>query len=373
MAIAPAPAPPVTAPAPAPPVTAPDHSQTPAIPGALRWVTLALTVAAAVTLSPMWVAVVLAAWCAALSRPLWLRLSRLLGHRPRAAAVTLLILLSLLLVPVVLALVSLGSNAYDLVHKLTTSEGGQAALARLVSEKPPQDGALADQLNPAQLLNLLRQHAAKAWSLAQLIAGTAAKWGLGLFLFFVGAYTFLVDGPEFYDWARRRAPLPPGHTDRLAGAFLETGRGLLVGVGLTGLTQGVVATVAYLALRIPSALVLGLLTAIAALIPSIGTALVWVPVAAGLAITGRWGAALILTGIGVLVIGTVDNVLRPVFSRFGRLDLPSYALFLAIFGGLSVFGAAGLLLGPLCLRLCREALDLMHESADRGTVRTWND
>ena len=148
---------------------------------------------------------------------------------------------------------------------------------------------------------------------------------------------------------------------RLAGAFHETGRGLLVGVGLTGLVQGVVATITYVALSIPSALVLGILTTVASLLPSVGTALVWIPVAGGLAFSGRYVAAGILTAVGVLVIGTVDNVMRPVFSRFGRLNLPTYVLFLAIFGGLAFFGAAGLLLGPLLVRLGVEALAIARD------------
>ncbi|MEO8877725.1 MAG: AI-2E family transporter, partial [Polyangiaceae bacterium] len=141
----------------------------------------------------------------------------------------------------------------------------------------------------------------------------------------------------------------------------ETGRGLLVGVGLTGLVQGVIATVAYFALGVPRALVLGLLTCLASVIPSVGTALVWVPIAIGLGLSGRTGSAAILVGIGVLVIGTIDNVLRPVFSRFGKLELPSFVLLVSIFGGLALFGTWGFLLGPLLVRLAKEALIISRE------------
>ena len=111
---------------------------------------------------------------------------------------------------------------------------------------------------------------------------------------------------------------------------------------------------------------LGLLTCVASLIPSVGTALVWVPIAVGLALAGRTGSAAIMAVVGVVVIGTVDNVMRPVFARFGKLELSTFVLLTSIFGGLAIFGTWGLLLGPLFARLAKEALvmariDRLHD------------
>lgn len=181
---------------------------------------------------------------------------------------------------------------------------------------------------------------------------------LGLFVFVYAIYVFLVDGPALLSWLEDHSPLRLEHTRRFAAAFQETGRGLLVGVGLTGLAQGLVATITYFALGVPRALVLGLLTCVASLLPSIGTALVWAPVAIGLALAGKLVAAAVMAGIGIVVIGTIDNVLRPVFSRFGELELSTFVLLTSIFGGLAAFGAGGLLLGPLFARLAKEALIL---------------
>jgi predicted PurR-regulated permease PerM len=165
-----------------------------------------------------------------------------------------------------------------------------------------------------------------------------------------------------------RSPLSPLHLRRFRAAFHEVGKGLLVGVGLTGLAQAGVATIAYFALGIPRALVLGMLTFVMSLIPSIGTAIVWVPLAIGLAVTGRTTAAVILVIIGAGVISTVDNVLRPVFSRYGELQMSSFALLLSMFGGLALFGGWGLALGPLVVRLAVEALDIAKEAHVFGPV-----
>lgn len=327
---------------------------------ALRWLLLGLVAAAAVTLSPLWVSLILGAWFAALTRPLLERLMGVLGGRPRAAAVLTVGLLLLLLLPLVVIGISVGTGAVEFVHRITSSEGGKSALVRLVSDQPSPGELPGFRVD--SLISLLQQHGAKAWSFLRILAGKAATWLLGLFLFLMASYTFLIHGARFASWIEARVPIAPAHLRRLSAAFYETGKGLVVGVGLTGLTQGVIATIAYFALSIPSALVLGILTAIASIIPPVGTALVWVPVTVGLALKGRWVAAIILASIGLLVIGLVDNVMRPIFARYGRLNLPTFVLFLSLFGGLALYGAAGILLGPLLVRLGVEALNIAYDA-----------
>lgn len=323
---------------------------------AFRWVLLGLVAAALLTLSPLWLSIVLAAWFAALIRPLAARLTRLLRGRQRVAAVLTVVSLLLLLLPLLGACIALGAEGVDFVKRIASSEEGRHRLVRLVSDAPASGKLPSFGLD--SVIKLARQYGAEAWSGLRLVATKAATALVGLFMFLLGAYTFLIRGDELWRWIQARSPLALSQLQRLAGAFHETGRGLLVGVGLTGLLQGIVATITYLALQIPSALVLGILTTVASLIPSVGTALVWIPVAGGLALSGRWVAAGILTGVGILVISTVDNVMRPIFSRYGRLNLPTYALFLAIFGGISLYGAAGIVLGPLLVRLAVEVLDI---------------
>jgi predicted PurR-regulated permease PerM len=325
----------------------------------LRWLLLGLVAAAAATLSRLWLSLVLAAWFTALARPLTDRLSRLFGGRPRLAAALTVVSLLLLLLPLVGACISLGAQGVEFVQNIASTEEGRNRLIRLVSDRPPS-GKLP-QISVDSVIRLAKQYGAQAWSGLQLVATKAATVLIGLFMFLMGAYTFLVKGDRFLTWLHAHSPIPQACVRRLAAAFHETGRGLLIGVGLTGLVQGVISTITYFALSIPSALVLGILTTVASLIPSIGTALVWIPVAGGLAFSGRWVAAIILAVVGIVVIGTVDNVMRPIFSRFGRLNLPTYVLFLAIFGGIALFGATGLILGPLLVRMGAEALEIARD------------
>lgn len=340
-------------------------------PDAVRVVLVVLGLAAAAVFVPMWAPLVLAAWFAHFTRPILARICRnRLAKRRRVAGVMVLAAMLLLLAPLVLITVSLASSAVDLIDAAMKSKSGANALRSLVSSDGGGVDPKAMLTAPDKLLGLAKQHGAKAWTAINTLAGMTANVLIGFFVFLLGAYTFLVEGDKAYTWCEQHAPVRPDLFGRFAKAFNETGRGLLVGVVLTGTMQAVVATIAYLVLGVPSALVLGLLTFFASLIPSVGTALVWAPVAAGLALTGRTGAAIALAVLGVVVIGSIDNFLRPVFAKWGRLDMPSFVLLVTMFGGLGIFGAWGLVLGPLIVRLFIEALRIGREERLTGAHTT---
>ena len=328
----------------------------------LRGIVLVIALAAGAVFVPLWASLVLAAWAAGMARPLVTRISRLIGGRGRAAGVLVGTLVLAIALPLIATVVALSRSAISLGKSLMGSSGAKGALVSLVSGA---DGTDEDPLtvlrSPQKIVGLVQEHGPQAFDLVGGIAGAATDAFVGLFIFLYAVYVFLVDGPSYYDWIEAHAPIGREPTRRFASAFRETGRGLLVGVGLTGLAQGLVATATYVALGVPRAFVLGMLTCLASVIPSVGTALVWVPVSAGLALSGKTGSAAILAGIGVVVIGSIDNLLRPVFSRFGKLELPSFVLLTSIFGGLAVFGTWGFILGPLLARMAKEAFELARE------------
>lgn len=341
-------------------------------PEAIKTVLILLGVGALAIFVPMWAPLVLAAWFAHLTRPLLDRITHKLQKRRRAAGVLVLLAFLLLMTPIVLLTISVASSAVELVQRVVQTKGGASdALKSIVTTDDKGGISLGESVKtPDKIVGLMRQHGTRAWTTLNMIAGATARGLIGFFVFLLGAYTLLVDGEAAYAWARRHAPVRPELFDRFANAFNETGRGLLVGVVLTGALQSTIATIAYLILGVPSAMVLGLLTFIGSLIPSVGTALVWVPVAIGLALSGRTGAALALGVIGMTVIATIDNFLRPVFARWGKLDLPSFVLLVAMFGGLALFGGWGLVLGPLLVRLFVEALRIAREERITGAHTT---
>ncbi|CAF1634561.1 unnamed protein product [Didymodactylos carnosus] len=150
--------------------------------------------------------------------------------------------------------------------------------------------------------------------------------------------------------------------DRFGKAFHETGRGLLIGIGLT--FQGIVAAIAYLCLAIPRALPLGLLTGLTSVIPIIGTGIVWVPIAIALFLQSQYVKAGIMLIVGVVAIASIDNLLRSLFSKLGALHMSTLLLLLSIFGGIQLLGPWGALLGPVAVRLATEALLLVAEDEE---------
>lgn len=309
-------------------------------------------------LVPLWAPIVLAIWTAILVRPFYLKLApRMPGHkngRSRAAgAITVLIVLALVL-PLVALGISLVAAASDLAGALRDSKGGGEAWRAALASEPTLS---FEHFDAKSLVAFVRQHGGGAMRALQMTFDVLAAAVIGLVVYVVAFHAALLDGKRAYAWFLERSPIPSKDMERLGAAFAETGRGLFVGVGLTALIQGVVATIGYVALGLPQSLVLGLLTTLAALIPSVGTGLVWVPVSAALFFADRTTAGLVLVAIGCFT-SIIDNFARPWLSRYGNLELPMVVVFMAMLGGIAAFGGFGLFLGPLFVRLAVEGLEI---------------
>lgn len=331
----------------------------------LRWTVVLLALGAFLALKPLWVPLIMAAWSALLARPLYERLTNRWRHKRQTAGVLTVLLVLICLTPFVVVALSLASEATRLVHDLLQSKSGAGALHTFFrsgdSDIKPTD------LDARRAIELARKHGLGALGMAQTLFGAATTAIIGVVVFVFAFYTFLVDGERAYQWFASRSPLPPRSFERLASAFAETGRGLIIGVGLTALLQGVAGGIGYLIVGLPQALVLGLLTVLAALIPSVGSGLVWVPVTIVLFVGDRRGAALAVLIIGC-VISVLDNFVRPALSRYGKLELPTFVLFVAMLGGIAAFGAWGLILGPLFVRLAAEGLSILRDNKAEAAV-----
>jgi predicted PurR-regulated permease PerM len=293
------------------------------------------------TLSPLLLGAILAAVTQPLHRRLRLRLH---GRNLSAAAMTLLLLLAVLL--------PLGGLVWALVERLSE------ALARLASmgwlqgtwQKAIATYPVLGRLVPT---NLGAQLAAAirflAGSLPELLAGIANRV-VALFLTVIATFYFLRDAEWVFQRVERALPLEPRHTRAVADEFKRVGRAVILGTVGTALLQGTAAGVAYWAVGLHEPLLLGALTAIAALVPVVGTSLVLVPATLYLLATGEILRAILLLGAGLFVVGVVDNLVRPLLGRHG-LEVHPLLSFLAIFGGLATFGISGLYLGPLFVAL----------------------
>lgn len=327
---------------------------------ALRWAVGLFVLAAGAVLAPFWAPLLLAAWIALIAWPLQRRLAKGLRHRSIAAAGIAVALMLALLVPLALAIASLYAPGVALAQRLAGSKSGVDALKALSQDSGASHFDLREA-SVTQLLDLARRYGANAFGAARTLVSAATLAVVNLVIFACALFVFLVDGERVRSWLLEHSPLSRPDHHRMENAFAEVGRGLLVGIALTALVQGSLAAVGYLVTGVPQALLLGLATAFASLIPSVGSGLVWAPVAAGLWLSGRSGAAIALLAVG-LVVSVADNALRPLLSRYAALRMHGLLLFIAMLGGLALFGGWGLLLGPLFVRCAVEGLEMLRVS-----------
>lgn len=324
----------------------------------MRVLALALVAVAMLTLAPLWVPLVLATWFADLMWPLVVRLRRSLRGNRRAAAAIVLLLAVFVLVPLVGLVIGLAASVADLVGRLRAALAGQGTVEGALLEGSPLPAAPTSVHDWAALAS---KYGADVWRTATSVAQASASAVMGLFVFAVALYALAAERERAYAWLEEHAPISQESFVRFARAFRETGRGLLIGTGGTALVQGAIATVTYLAIGLPRALVLGPLTVICALVPAVGTGLVWIPLSAELALSHDYVRALVVVFVGAVIQSLIDNFLRPVIARYGRLDLPAVVVLISMLGGIAAFGASGVLLGPLLVRLAVEGLAIARD------------
>lgn len=156
------------------------------------------------------------------------------------------------------------------------------------------------------------------------------------------------DGTHTCDTIFRAIPLEEGHKAKIFERLNTTMKAVMRGTLLTAVAQGATAGVAYYLLGLPFSLLLGALSGLLSMLPVGGTAIVWVPVALYLLLSGAVAKGVILIAVGAGLVGLMDNLLQPLLVG-GKARLPVFPLFLATFGALAYFGFLGLFLGPVLL------------------------
>ncbi|MCK0129524.1 AI-2E family transporter [Erythrobacter sp. F6033] len=182
------------------------------------------------------------------------------------------------------------------------------------------------------------------------------SFGLGLYV----TYFLLRDGSRIGETILHSAPVEREIADRLAERFLGIVRATIKGSGVVGLVQGTLGGITMAIAGVPSALLLAVMMAILALIPAVGTALVWAPVGIWLLVTGSVWQGVFVLASGFIIISSADNVLRPILV--GRdTGIPDWIILVTTLGGLSIAGFSGIVLGPLVAGLFLASWSILQE------------
>ena len=182
---------------------------------------------------------------------------------------------------------------------------------------------------------------------------------IGICLTFYLLFFFLRDRRAVLQSLRSLSPLTAAEMDQLLGRVGDTIYATVYGTLAVASVQGLLGGLMFWWLDLPAPLLWGVVMALLAVVPVLGAFVVWLPAAAFLALEGNWGEALILTAWGMFVVGTIDNLIRPVLVG-NRLKLHTVLAFMSVVGGLILFGPAGLILGPVALTVTMSLLAVWH-------------
>lgn len=250
-------------------------------------------------------------------------------------------------------------------HVVQCVKGAQEAVIGMLVRLFP---ALAEQFQ-SYLITLQQQLlSGAARSLAHLprLGAQAAALVWFVFLTIVALFFFFRDGEALLQRIEDLLPIRPEFKRRLHERLRWMIIGAVRGSMLTSLAQAFVATVGFLITSTPSAFLLGFLTLFVAVIPVIGSAMIWAPISLYYFVSGVWWKGTFLIIWGLLMTGSIDNLLRPWLVGF-KQDIPFFWLFFSMVGGLQIFGLFGVLLGPLIMTVLIVLLDIyQHVYLERG-------
>ncbi|HET7210081.1 MAG TPA: AI-2E family transporter [Terriglobales bacterium] len=331
-------------------------------------------------LGPVLIAVMLAI----VFYPLQTRIERYFRRPSVAAAISTIIVLLFVTIPVVLLGISVSRELRTVVQTLREQSWlqggmtpylaklGESLLRRLANFVDPS------QLDPhAALLRWAEQASRYLFSASAAVVANVSSFVLDSVVVFFSLFFFFREGRSIRQGLSAMLPLHPDQTERLFTGISEAMIANVYGGLAVGTAQGILTGLSFWALGLPAPILWTLVTGLASLVPVVGSALVWGPVSILLLLSGHWIKALILVGWGAAVVGQVDVVVRP-YVVSARVKVHTLLVFFALLGGVEAFGIIGIFVGPVILSITLAVLDMLkttnfswqasHDNAEHITL-----
>ncbi|MGE3614627.1 MAG: AI-2E family transporter [Gemmatimonadales bacterium] len=192
------------------------------------------------------------------------------------------------------------------------------------------------------------------------LLGTVTRLSINVLLALFGLYYLLINPEKAWEGVRPYIPFSAANTDRLRERFVAIAVSTVIGTGLTAVAQGVAMTLGFTFVGLDNPIFWGVVTIVFAVLPVVGSGMIWVPAVLVLVVDARPGAAAFLVGWSLATTGLIDYIFRPlVFNRFAQVH-PLVTLVGAI-AGVSYFGLLGLLIGPLAISYFFEILRMYRD------------
>lgn len=317
-------------------------------------------------LLPYYAALFWAAALAVLFHPVQRRLEATYRWRPNAAALfTLLIVLLIVIIPMIIisgALIQEIANSYKRISSGEFNLG--AYFEQIANALPPSVHNVLELLGIGDLLSIREKLTQGAMAGGRFIATQAVSLGqntaqllIGLGVMLYVLFFLLRDGAQLARYSKQLIPLSESHKQHFFRKFATVVRATVKGNIVVAITQGTLGGLMFWALGIQGALLWGVVMTLLSLLPAVGAALIWLPVAIYFLVSGAIIEGIVLILFGVLVIGLIDNILRPILVGKDT-KIPDWVILVSTLGGISVFGLNGFVMGPLAAALFMSAWDL---------------
>ena len=322
----------------------------------------------ALTVGTLWICYLLVApflstivWAIALAIlciPPYRAIEARLKNESAAAAVTVLLVAVIVVAPSLLITARLASEVKAGVAFIQSQVS--AGSWRDLIQSHPWLSALNDWIEQQlDLSSLLGGAASWATSHGTSFARSSAFYLIGILVAFYALFYLLRDRREALAALKNLSPLPIEETDRLLIRVADTVRAVVYGTLVVAAVQGALGGFMFWLLDLRAPLFWGLVMGLLSIVPVLGSFVVWIPAAVLLAIEGHWQKAMALSAWGALIVGTVDNFLRPVLVG-GSLRMHTLTMFFSLLGGVRLFGASGLILGPVAVAMSMELLEFLR-------------
>jgi predicted PurR-regulated permease PerM len=297
------------------------------------------------------------------------------GRRNMAALASLTVILLIVILPLAMVIASITSEASVLVEKMRSGEIqiGQY-FQRMLDALPEWARSMLRRLGIGDLALLQQKVLATLSASGQVL--TSRVVGIGqvtldfIVAFFVMLYMLFFlfrDGEQLTNSISRAIPLHPQHTRRLLTQFATVVRATVKGNIVVALVQGALGSLAFWVLGLPGAVLWGAVMALLSLLPAVGAAMVWGPIAIYYFFTGDLVKGIGLALWGAFVIGLVDNVLRPILVGKDT-RMPDYLVLVTTLGGIVVFGLNGFVIGPVIAAMFLVSWEMLAAARQQSTM-----
>ena len=300
---------------------------------------------------------------------------RMQGRRTLAALATLALILFIVIIPVAVVVVLLIQQAVGLYTRLQSGELNVGEyVQRIVDALPDWASRLIERFVPSDMATLQERIAGVLTGVLRFLGNQALNLGQSTLAFVLGTFVMLYllffllrDGDTIARRLGRSVPLRPEIRSGLARRFTAVVRATVKGSVVISAVQGALGGLMLWILGIPAAVLWGALMALFALLPAVGPAVVWIPFAVYLLATGAVWQGIALTLFGIVVIGLVDNILRPMLV--GRdTRMPDYLVLISTLGGIAVFGINGFIIGPVIAAMFMVAWEMFSDDDHTDSV-----